>query len=230
MTPTAHTLMPGAPPVTAGAALHPVMAQRQVGPCSSGPHRMTSRQSAAGTERTIDAGVRARFGDGDPDAVRAVYRAYGRLVYAVAYKVLGDRGLSEEATQQTFLKAWRSSRSVDPGRELGPWLATIARRVAIDLYRREVRRSTVPLDAVAPDAPALVSTPSTVEEACDIWDVRRAVSALPADDQQIVRMQHFEGFTHAQIAQRLGVPVGTVKSRSFRAHKRLATDLEHLRQ
>jgi RNA polymerase sigma factor (sigma-70 family) len=184
---------------------------------------------AASTRPAIDSRVRARFADGDPDAVRAVYGAYGRLVYAVAYRVLGDRSLSEEATQQTFLKAWRASIRIDPSRELGPWLATIARRVAIDLHRCEARRSAAPLDAVAPEHPALTSMPATVESACDIWEVRRAVSALPAEDQQVVRLQHFEGLTHAQIAQRLRLPIGTVKSRSFRAHKRLAADLGHVR-
>jgi RNA polymerase sigma factor (sigma-70 family) len=158
-----------------------------------------------------------------------VYRAYGRLVYAVAYRLLADRSLSEEATQQTFLKAWRASARIDPSRELGPWLATIARRVAIDLHRREAKRSAAPLDEVAAEHPDLVSMPPTVETASDIWEVRRAVSALPAEDQQVVRLQHFEGLTHAQIAERLRVPVGTVKSRSFRAHKRLATDLAHVR-
>ena len=158
-----------------------------------------------------------------------MYGAYGRLVYAVAYKLLGDRSLSEEATQQTFLKAWRASASIDPSRELGPWLATIARRVAIDLHRREARRPTAPLDAIAPEDPALVSMPATVEAAYEVWEVRRAISALPAADQEVVRLQHFEGLTHAEIAHRLRVPLGTVKSRSFRAHKRLATDLGHLR-
>ena len=177
----------------------------------------------------IDARVRARFGQGDPDAVRAVYRAYGRLVYAVAYRLLADRSLSEEATQQTFLKAWRASARIDPSRELGPWLATIARRVAIDLYRSEAKRSAAPLDEVASEHPELVSMPPTVETASDIWEVRHAVSALPAEDEQVVRLQHFEGLTHAQIAERLRVPVGTVKSRSFRAHKRLATVLAHVR-
>jgi RNA polymerase sigma-70 factor (ECF subfamily) len=177
----------------------------------------------------VDAQVRARFCDGDPDAVRAVYSAYRRLVYAVAYRLLADRSLSEEATQQTFLNAWRASTCIDPTRELGPWLATIARHAAIDLRRRETKRSAAPLDAVAPEDPALVSMPATVETANDIWEVRRAVSALSIEDQQVVRMQHFEGLTHAQIAQRLGVPVGTVKSRSFRAHRRLATALRHVR-
>jgi RNA polymerase sigma-70 factor (ECF subfamily) len=137
--------------------------------------------------------------------------------------------LSEEATQQTFVNAWRASRRVDNSRELGPWLATIARRAAIDLHRREARRSAAPLDSVTPEHPALVSLPTNIETVNDVWEVRQAVSALPAEDQQVVRLQHFEGQTHAEIAQRLGVPVGTVKSRSHRAHKRLARALAHVR-
>jgi RNA polymerase sigma factor (sigma-70 family) len=178
----------------------------------------------------IDARVRARFRDGDGDAVRAVYRAYGRRVYAVAHKVLSDPGLCEEATQQTFLKAWRAAKSIDPDRELGPWLATIARRVAIDLYRRESVRPAAAIESVSPDNPALTSTPATAEAMYELWEVRRAVASLPEDEKEVVRLQHFEGLTHAQIAERLAVPVGTIKSRSYRAHKRLAGDLGHLRE
>jgi RNA polymerase sigma-70 factor (ECF subfamily) len=159
-----------------------------------------------------------------------VYRAYGRLVYAVAYRFLGDRVLAEEATQQTFLKAWRAADSLDDTREMGPWLATIARRVAIDVYRSETRRSADPLDSVAPGDPALRSEPRTVEAAYDLWEVRQAVSGLPAEEREIVRLQHFEGLTHTEIAARLALPAGTVKSRSFRAHKRLAAQLGHLRE
>jgi RNA polymerase sigma factor (sigma-70 family) len=190
------------------------------------PHpRRAHRPSLA-----IDVRLRARFRDGDPDAVRATYLAYGRLVYAVAYRILGERGLSEEATQQTFLKAWRSARSVDPRRELGPWLATIAKRVSIDIYRRESHRAAKSLDAVPADDPALVSPAVAVEDTCDVWDIRLAVSQLPSDEREVVRAQHFEGLTHEQIAARLGIPVGTVKSRSFRAHRRLASELGHLRE
>lgn len=178
----------------------------------------------------VDREVRTQFRDGDPDAVRAVYRDYGRLVYAVAYRVLADRGLAEEATQQAFLKAWKAAASLDEARDMGPWLVSIARRVAIDVYRREALRSAVPLDAVAPSNPALMSEPESAETVYDIWEVRRAVAELPAQEQEIVRLQHFEGLTHAEIAQRLQVAVGTVKSRSFRAHKRLAGLLGHLRE
>jgi RNA polymerase sigma factor (sigma-70 family) len=177
----------------------------------------------------VDRTVRTRFRSGDPDAVREVYRAYGRTVYAVAYKILGDRGLAEEATQQAFLKAWRAAENFDQSRELGPWLASIARRAAIDVYRREAVRVADPLDSVAPGDPALATEP---EQAAlyDAWEVRQAVDELPSDEQEIVRLQHFEGLTHVEIAERLTVAVGTVKSRSFRAHKRLAALLGHLRQ
>lgn len=177
----------------------------------------------------VDTAVRTGFRNGDPEAVRAVYRAYGRVVYEVAYKVLGDKGLAEEATQQAFLKAWRAADSFDQSRELGPWLAAIARRAAIDVYRREAVRVADPIDHVAPGDPALATEPETAT-LTHAWEVRQAVEELPEDERAIVRLQHFEGLTHPEIAEQLGVAVGTVKSRSFRAHKRLAALLGHLRE
>jgi RNA polymerase sigma factor (sigma-70 family) len=174
--------------------------------------------------------LHARFRQGDPDAVREVYRSHGRLVYAVAFRVLGDRGRAEEATQQTFVKAWRAAQSFDVQRELGPWLAAIARRVAIDLHRREAVRAADPLESVAAGDAALISSTQSAEAIYDVWEVRNAVAQLPAEEQEVVRLQHLEGFTHVQIAERLGIATGTVKSRSFRAHKRLAAMLGHLRE
>jgi RNA polymerase sigma factor (sigma-70 family) len=167
--------------------------------------------------------VRTRFRDGDRDAVRIVFRAYGRLVFTVALRVLRDRGLAEDATQEVFLKAWRYADRLDEDREMGPWLATIARRVAIDVQRSEARRSADSVELVAPGDPALVCPPESAEAISDVWEIRRALAELPRDEQDIVRLQHFEGLTHRQIAERLELPAGTVKSRSFRAHARLAT-------
>lgn len=178
----------------------------------------------------VDPKVLAGFAAGDPDAVRAVYGEYGRLVYAVAYKTLGDRELAEEATQQAFVQAWRASGSYDPAREIGSWLATIARRAAIDVYRREARRSHGSLDDADPADPALVTLPPSIDRAYDVWEVRRAIGTLDPDDAELVRWQHFDGLTQAEIAERLGVPLGTVKSRSFRIHRRLAGMLGHLRE
>jgi RNA polymerase sigma-70 factor (ECF subfamily) len=171
----------------------------------------------------------SRFVAGDEDAVRAVYRAYGRLVFAVAYKVLGDRELAEEATQQAFLQAWRAAASFEPSRELGPWLATIARRAAIDIHRREVRHKHDTLDETDPIASGLISLPPSVDQAYDVWQVRQALNELSPEAADLIRLQHMEGLTHSEIAVRLNIPVGTVKSRSFRAHQRLAALLGHLR-
>jgi RNA polymerase sigma-70 factor (ECF subfamily) len=170
------------------------------------------------------------FRHGDPDGVRAVYREYGGLVFAVALKALGSRDLAEEATQQTFVKAWRSAEGFDATRELGPWLATIARRTAIDIHRREARRPTAPLDQVAPADPNIVELPVGVERSFEVAEVRAAIDSLPPEEREIVRLQHLEELTHTEVADRLGVPVGTVKSRSFRAHRRLAARLGHLRE
>ncbi len=170
------------------------------------------------------------FRGGDAEAVRAVYRAYGRLVFAVAHRALGSRELAEEATQQTFVKAWKAAATYDPARDLGPWLATIARRTAIDLHRREARRKTMAIDDVPPAHPAVVQLPVGAERSFDVWEVRSAIDELPADEREVVRLQHIEQLTHTEVAERLGVPVGTVKSRSFRAHRRLASRLGHLRE
>ncbi len=178
----------------------------------------------------LDAGVLDAFRRGDDEAVRAVYRAYGRLVFSVALRTLGRRDLAEEATQQTFVQAWRAGDRLDPGRDPGPWLATIARRAAIDIYRRERRRRVEALEGLSPDDPAVTTLPPDIDRWHDRWQVRHAIDALVPDEREVVRLQHIEGLTHAKIAERLGVPVGTVKSRSHRAHRRLAESLSHLRE
>ncbi len=179
---------------------------------------------------TLDQEAAARFQTGDPEAVRSVYREYGRLVFSVTHRVLGQRELAEEATQQTFVQAWRAAGSFDPTREMGPWLATIARRVAIDVHRREAKRSTTPLDHADPGDSSLVALPPSAVAMQETWEVRRAVDELPPEEQEVIRLQHLDGFSQSEIADRLGLPLGTVKSRSFRAHRRLAERLGHLRE
>jgi RNA polymerase sigma-70 factor (ECF subfamily) len=188
----------------------------------------TTRYRASVAAVTIDdGGLATRFAAGDPDTIRAIYQSYGRLVHAVAYKVLGDVGLAEDATQQTFVQAWRAASSYDPSRALGAWLASIARRAAIDVYRRERRHRGV--EVIDSSDPALVTAPPSVEQIYDVWEVRQALEKLPDQDRELIRMQHYGEFTHTEIASELEIPLGTVKSRSFRAHKRLAGLLGHLR-
>jgi RNA polymerase sigma-70 factor (ECF subfamily) len=175
-----------------------------------------------------DAELASRFASGDADSVRVLYQTYGRLVFSVAYRVLGDTGLAEDATQQTFVQAWRGASSYDPNRPLGAWITTIAKRVAIDFYRRErTHRHLVDVDTA--DDPALITLPPSLDQLEDVAQVRRALDELPTADRDLIRMQHFDELSHAEIARELEIPLGTVKSRTFRAHRRLAGLLAHLR-
>ena len=175
-----------------------------------------------------DADLASRFASGDADSVRVIYQSHGRLVFSIAYKVLGDVGLAEDATQQTFVQAWRAADSYDPARPLGAWLTTIAKRVAIDVYRRERRHRSLDNFDTSHDS-SLVTLPPSAEQIHDVQEVRRAVERLPVTDRELIRMQHFDELSHLEIAGELKIPLGTVKSRTFRAHRRLAKLLAHLR-
>jgi RNA polymerase sigma-70 factor (ECF subfamily) len=161
----------------------------------------------------------------DESAVREIYRRYGGVVFGIAMKILRDRGHAEDAAQQAFVKAWRAADRVDPSRDIGPWLYTITRRVAIDVYRRERRHGAVELD----DRELAVLPPS-IEGAWEEWQVRLAVESLPKDESDILKHVYFLGYTQEETAERLDIPVGTVKSRSHRAHRRLAKSLSHLQE
>ncbi len=171
-----------------------------------------------------DGELARRFAAGDDEAVTAVYRRYAGPIFTVAMSALGQRDLADEAVQTTMLKAWRSAGSFDTSRELAPWLYAIARRVAIDIYRRESR--TPLADELGDDDVAVV--PLSFERTWEAWEVRAALDKLPPDERDVVRLSHMVGMTQQQIAEHLGVPLGTVKSRSARAHRRLAALLRHV--
>jgi RNA polymerase sigma-70 factor (ECF subfamily) len=164
-----------------------------------------------------------RFSNGDDETVRAVYARYGRAVHTVAYSIVHDASTAADVVQATFVKAWRAAGTFNPERDLGPWLYTIARRQAIDTLRRE--RRIEPAETEVVDT---VELPPSLESTWEAWEVRLAVDQLPDDEQEVVRLAWFVGLSHPEISDRLGVPVGTVKSRSHRAHRRLASLLAHV--
>jgi RNA polymerase sigma-70 factor (ECF subfamily) len=128
--------------------------------------------------------------------------------------------------QQTFLQAWRAAGRFDTTRPQSAWLYAIARRVCIDEYRKASRAPAVARDDDTIDG--VVEGPS-LDRAWTVWEVRRAIDELPADERLVVRLASLEGWSLPEIADHLGLPLGTVKSRSFRAHRRLAAALAHLR-
>lgn len=177
------------------------------------------------TESTLDSSDLQRFAEGDPDAVRRLYRAYGRAVFTAAYSALRDRSLAEEAVQLTFLQAWKAADRFDTERSPGPWLYAIARRVAVDLYRRERRhQGSEPLEA------DIAVLPASFEATWQAWEIRLALQEMPKAQRDIVEATHFLGLTQEETAEHLGLALGTVKSRSHRAHRRLAQLLAHLEE
>jgi RNA polymerase sigma-70 factor (ECF subfamily) len=169
--------------------------------------------------------VVAGFRSGDPDAVREVYRRYAGAVQTVARATIGaDDELCADVVQQTFVKAWRAAANFDADRDLAPWLYAIARRTAVDALRAE-RRPT--RGDHAPETDVAV-TDRSFEQTWEAHQIREALDRLPPDEREVMRLSHFIGLSHSDIADRLGVPVGTIKSRTHRAHRRLASSLSSL--
>jgi RNA polymerase sigma-70 factor (ECF subfamily) len=171
----------------------------------------------------VEREVLERFRDGDESAVKAVYERFRGPVFAISLSVLHDHGLAADATQQTFIKAWQAATTYDPERELAPWIYAIARRTAIDIYRKQAR--TVVGEDV--DTPVL---PPSMDVIWEVFEVRSALDRLPYEERQVIKLSHFDGLTHVEIAAHMDIPVGTVKSRSHRAHRRLLDLLRHLEE
>jgi RNA polymerase sigma-70 factor, ECF subfamily len=171
----------------------------------------------------VDATLGSRFRDGEADAMADVFRRYAGAVTTVARAALWSDDLIADAVQQTFIKAWEARRSFDSDQPLAPWLYAIARRTAIDIVRREQRRQ----GREATEAELAVLPPDLVD-VWEIYEVRVALDRLPADEREVLRQHYFEGRTHPEIAKALAIPLGTVKSRSHRAHGRLSEMLGHL--
>lgn len=186
-----------------------------------------SQDEATVTETAVgpdDVALRRAFCAGDVDALGRVFDLFSRPAWSVAMGVLRDRQLADDATQEAFMRAWRAADRFDPDRSLAPWLMTIARRTALDVLRWENRPTRGDHE---PEQDVVVNLPG-IERAWETWEVKAALERLPTEEREIVWFAHYHGMSHPQIADQLDIPVGTVKSRSFRAHKRLAALLSHV--
>ncbi len=161
-----------------------------------------------------------RLAAGDTDALRDVYARYGGpMMTAALHHLEGDRPLAEEALQAAMLKAWRAASTFDTTRPVAPWLYAIVRNCAIDLRRHERRHQRASLETV--DDARASDGKDAFESATTAWAVRAALERLTAKEYAVMRLTYFEGLTQGEIAARLGIPVGTVKTRAARAHHRL---------
>jgi RNA polymerase sigma-70 factor, ECF subfamily len=162
-------------------------------------------------------------------ALSKLYDRYGRTVYGVGLKILGDRSSAEELVQEVFLKVWRSSSSFDPSRaSFSTWLYRVTRSCALDLYRKRAHRVRPlpegdPYLASARDSSA--GPQEVVDESWLSWRVSRALEVLDASHKEVINLAYFEGLSQREISERTGMPLGTVKSRTASAFKSLRAEL-----
>jgi RNA polymerase sigma-70 factor, ECF subfamily len=160
----------------------------------------------------------------DDDAARRLYRKYRMELFRFGVHVLHDQGLAEEMVQETFIRFYRRSGSYDASR--GPvrgWLFTMAKSAAVDIARRPSSRPFLPVEDFQ-----LPPQYDSVDEALTVFTVDQALDKLPSIYAEVMRLVR-DGFTQSEIAARLGIPIGTVKSRTAKAAGTLRAELASLR-
>lgn len=181
------------------------------------------RSAPSSTELRIAAGLRRR----DPDAVRALYAEYGPGALALLHDAIRDRGAVEDVYQQVLLEAWLRGRSYDPARaSLRTWLATIARSRAIDHLRRRIPEPYDPTATLQSYASDRASVTEPVTQLVDRVTLEQLLERLTPEEAEVVRLRWQLGLSQRQIADHIGAPLGTVKSRTHSALRRLRAMLE----
>jgi RNA polymerase sigma-70 factor (ECF subfamily) len=182
------------------------------------------RMAEPPTDRELMQGIKRR----NVDDLRLLHERYGRLAFAVAYRTLGESGAAEEVVQDAFLAVWNKSASFDEadGANVRAWLLAIVRNRAIDDLRRRQHR---------PNASVVIEDVAYLLHAPDAWgeveaneigrQVRAALSALPVAQQEVISLAYFDGLSQSEIAERLGIPIGTVKGRFRMGFQKLSVML-----
>src|ERR1043166_4830858 len=168
---------------------------------------------------TSDSELIQRAATGDRSAFEVLYRRYARPVFGLALRRLGDRGRAEDAVQETFASIWRSAGSYRPDRGPGaPWLYAVARNAIVDRARS---RTETP--AEIPEGAAPGPSPSDrAEQSWVAWRVHRALEELPEREREVIALAYWSGLSQSEVAEFLGIPLGTVKTRPRSALGHLA--------
>ena len=159
---------------------------------------------------------------GDESALAELYDRVGRVAYGLAFRVLRDDRLAEDAVQEAFLAVWRTAAAFRAERaKASTWILTLVHRRAVDVVRREERRRTEPLDEAARD----VATSESAEDAAwlgfERQRVQGALKQLPDTQREAIELAYYGGYSQSELAERLGLPLGTIKSRMFAGLARL---------
>jgi RNA polymerase sigma-70 factor (ECF subfamily) len=151
-------------------------------------------------------------------ALSALYDRYGRLVYSIALNSLGDSSLAEEVTQDVFLRVWQRAVTYDIQQSrVVTWLASIARHRAIDILRQQrVRPESTSLswaDIVPNDPPDDQNVEDEAEWKARRQRIQQAMAQIPEEQRLALGLSYFRAMSHQEIADQLGIPLGTIKTR-----------------
>ena len=174
-----------------------------------------------------DADLVRRLQRRDPRAMAELYDRYGRLAYALILRVVRDAGIAEDLVQETFLRVWNRVQGFDAERGgLGAWLLAVARNRAIDYLRSSAGRMRNSLELAETDHPALFTEiEKELFDADRLRRVRAALEKLPGKHRAVIELAYFEGLSQAEMAERMGEPLGTVKTWVRTALKSLRDEL-----
>jgi RNA polymerase sigma-70 factor (ECF subfamily) len=188
-----------------------------------GTGRDTSHQDLPEESGLTDGDLLQRIAGRDSGAFEELYHRYARSVFGLALRRLGDRMRAEDAVQETFAAVWRSARTYRPERGAGaPWLYAVARNAIVDRSRN---RAEPPGEA--PDVASNEPGPDERAEASyTSWRVHRALEELPLSERDVIELAYYGGMSQSEVADFLGIPLGTVKTRTRAGLGHLADLLE----
>ncbi|MBD0290741.1 MAG: sigma-70 family RNA polymerase sigma factor [Thermoleophilia bacterium] len=180
-----------------------------------------ARRSPGGLAHLSDEVLLALVARSDDGALAELYDRFGRVAYGLALRILRDEPLAQDAVQDAFLAVWRSAdRFLVERGKASTWILTLVHRRAVDLVRREDRRRGDPLGR----APEPLSAETTEDEAALGFErrlVQDALRSLPREQREALELAYYGGLTQSELAERLGQPLGTIKSRMFAGLTRL---------
>lgn len=175
------------------------------------------------TTAAQDSELLARVVDGDHDAFNQIMRNHEDRVFSVCLRIMGNREQALDATQETFLTAFRKADQFKGNSALGTWIYRIAVNTCYDMLRKQKRRRTDPIPEHLD--PADYSAEDAVQSAALRPEIRAALAAIPEDFRSAIVLSDIEGMGLPEVAEVLDIPVGTVKSRVFRGRRLLAREL-----
>ena len=177
----------------------------------------------AGSDRELVERLQGR----EPQALAELYDRYGRLVYSLILRVVRDTGIAEDLVQETFLRVWNRVQAFDAGKgSIAAWLLAVARNRAIDYLRSAMGRERGALEFEETDHPSLYTDmEQDILNSDKTRRVKAAMEKLSANQRQVIELAYFEGLSQTEMAERMGQPLGTVKTWVRAALKNLRDEL-----